>query len=385
MNLAIWLLALSAFAINTTEFGIIGILPPIARDLNIGVDQAGFLVTLFALTVAVAGPPLTVFTARFDRKRLFIAILATFTVANLLAAFAPNFGWLAIARILPALGLPIFWAVASVVAIQLVPQPQQSRAVAVVFAGLSVATVLGVPFGTLIAEVWNWRSAFLVIAALNAVSLLGLALFLPNVTAKNTDHQLQQLGILRRKRLWIGLLSNSLLLAGMFTSYTYLAEFLGQVTQLEGRLISFMLLLFGTAGIIGNWLAGQGLDRNIIRTTRIMIISLAGITAIASLVGASFTLTVPLLLLWGLVHTGCFVVTQVRAISLAPEAPELAGSLNVSICNLGIALGSTIGGWVIQAATVQAIGLAGALVLLLSLALTWGKQKSAPESLAIEH
>lgn len=356
MNLAIWLLALSAFAINTTEFGIIGILPLIARDLNIGIDQAGSLVTLFALTVAVAGPPLTIFSARFDRKRLFIAILATFIVSNLIAALAPNFGWLAIARILPALGLPVFWAVASVAATQLVPPAQRSRAVAIVFAGLSVATVLGVPFGTLIANLWNWQASFLAMAGLSTISLIGLLIFLPPITSTGQSRLGQQLSILRRKRLWLGLLSNSLLLAGMFTSYTYLAEFLEQVTQLDGRWISLMLLVFGATGVIGNWLAGRGLDRNILKTTRTMILLLAGISAIASLVGASFALTFPLLLLWGLVHTGCFVITQVRAISLAPEAPELAGSLNVSICNLGIALGSTIGGWVIQSATVQAIG-----------------------------
>lgn len=272
-------------------------MPLIAADFNVGIDQAGWLVTLFALTVALAGPPFTLFTQKFNRKQLFIIILALFTIANLGAALAPSLGWLALARIFPALGLPVFWAVATVTAAQMVPKSQQSRAVALIFAGLSAATVLGVPFGTLIGNLWGWRTAFLAIAGLSAATLIGLIIYLSSALDQPKSGLGQQLKILRRKALWIGLLSNSLLLAGMFTSYTYLAEFLEQVTHLEGHLISLMLLLFGAMGLLGNWLAGQGLDRNPLRTTRLIIVSLALITALTIQAGSSFHLMLPILLI----------------------------------------------------------------------------------------
>jgi predicted MFS family arabinose efflux permease len=371
MQLAILILALSAFAINTTEFGIIGILPMIAKDLQIGIDQAGGLVSLFALTVAIAGPPLTLLTQRMDRKRLFIAILGIFTIANLIAAWAPNFGWLTIGRVIPAIGLPVFWAVATVTAAQLVTEKQRSRAVAMVFAGLSAATVLGVPLGAFLAEAFGWRFSFLGMAGLCLLGLAGISWGLPKVPPQAQVGIKNQMQVLRRPALWIGLLSNSLMLAGMFTPYTYLAEFLTQVTRLDGQWVSAILLLFGVMGLAGNWLAGQGLDRQPLRTTRLAMLGLAIVLALTLQAGASLPLMFPLLLLWGLVHTGCFVITQVRAISLAPEAPELAGSLNVSICNIGIALGSALGGWVIRTIEIRTIGGVGAILLLLAVSLTW--------------
>jgi DHA1 family inner membrane transport protein len=382
MKKSIYIMALGAFGIITTEFGIIGIMPAIAKNFNVSIDTAGWLLSGFALTIALTGPFSVLLTAKINRKWMMCLVLFTFVLSNILSAVAPDFTVLMIARILPAFLHPVFWAVSTVAAARQVEPKDAPKAVSVVLAGLSIATVLGVPLTTYVSELINWKASFWVSGVINLVAFAALAAFVPSMPVTEKQSVKSQLVILRKGQMWVNLIATMIMIAGIFATYSYLAEFLGKISSMNGKQISMMLLLFGATGIAGNWITGLALSRNVMATTRFFLLSLIGVHVMAYLFGGLFIPMTGIVGIWGFIHTGGFLIGQTRSTSEAPEAPELAASLMVSFGNAGVTLGTFLGGIIIARFGVHHVIWISILLLLVSLALTFvfiGRRSAAPE------
>ncbi|MBA1232580.1 MFS transporter [Pseudomonas viridiflava] len=370
-GLSIAILALAGFVIVTTEFLIIGLLPALARDLGISISSAGLLVTLFAFTVMLFGPPLTAMLSHLDRKRTFIVILLIFAASNALAALSSNIWILALARFIPALALPVFWGTASETAGLMAGPNQAGKAVAQVYLGISAAMLFGIPLGTVFADAVGWRGAFWALTVLSALMALLLAISMPTLAPTAKVGLAQQARILRDPRFIANLLLSILLFTAMFGAYTYLADTLERIAGIESAQVGWWLMGFGAVGLIGNALGGRFVDRSPLGSTMVFALVLAlGMTASVPAAG-SLPLLAVVLAVWGIAHTALFPVCQIRVMKAAPQAQALAGTLNVSAANAGIGLGSIIGGVTIEYMGLEAVGYVAAVVALLAIALAW--------------
>ncbi|XFC37134.1 MFS transporter [Stenotrophomonas indicatrix] len=369
-GLSIFILAIAAFVIVTTEYLIVGLLPALARDLEISISTAGQLVTLFAFTVMLFGPVLTALLSHLDRKRLFIAILLIFAASNALAAVAPNFWVLAIARFIPALALPVFWGTASETAGQIVGAQQAGRAVSRVYLGISAALLFGIPLGTLASDAIGWRGTFWILAVLSLVMALALAVFMPRVAMSRRLRLAEQASILK-DRYFVGNVALSVVVfTAMFTAYTYLADMLERIAGVTSAHVGWWLMGFGAIGLVGNWLGGRLVDRNPLGSTAAFSVVLGiGMAASVPLSG-SLSMLGGALAIWGVAYTALFPICQVRVMKSASHAQALAGTLNVSAANAGTGLGAIIGGMVIPHWGLGNIGYIGAGVAALAVLLT---------------
>jgi len=358
------ILAAAAFAIVSTEFLIVGLLPELARDLSIPVSAAGQLVTLFAFTVMLSGPLLTAALSHVERKRLFVAILLVFAAANALAAAAPNIWVLALARLVPALALPVFWGTASEAAAQLAGPRHAGRAVARVYLGISGAMLFGIPLGTLAAASLGWRGSFWGLAAL-CLALAGLMLaFMPALPRPPRTSMRAQARILRDPRLQAHIALSVLVFTAMFASYTYLADVLERIAGVPPAQVGWWLMGFGAVGLAGNWLGGRAVDRGPLAATLAFTV-LLGLGALAAIALASSPAAMlPALAVWSIANTALYPVCQVRVMRAAPQAQAMAGTLNVSAANAGIGAGALLGGLAISQWGLGSVGYAAAAVAL---------------------
>ncbi|CAH0251412.1 MFS transporter [Chryseobacterium sp. Bi04] len=342
MKTSIYVLALGAFGIITTEFGIVGILPTISRQFGVSIDTAGWLLSAFAITVAVSSPFITSFTTKINRKFLLCLVMSIFVLSNLISAFSTNFTTLMIARILPAVLHPLFWNISIAIAFK----EKGAKGVSTVMLGLSLATVLGIPLTTYAVDLFHhWQASFFLSSAISLIAFIGLLVFIPSLPADNTRSTQNQLAVLKSPLLWLNLISSIATLAAMFASYTYLTAFLEQVTKMDGAQISMMLLLFGGMGTLGNWLMGIALNRNVLMTARLFLIFLVTVQILAYYLGGIFTPMVIIVSFWGMIHTGGFLVSNIRTTQSVPHhALEFVNSLLTSSFNIGISLGAFLGG-----------------------------------------
>ncbi|QJB38472.1 MFS transporter [Chitinophaga oryzae] len=345
MKKSIYAMALGAFGIITTEFGVIGVLPNLAQVFHVSLETAGWLLSAFALTVAVSSPFITALTTNLNRKLLMSMVLAVFVVSNILSAFAPNFTVLMIARVLPAFLHPLFWNISLAVAFK----ESGSKAVSIVMSGVSIATVMGVPITTYAAEFFgNWQASFFLASFVSLIAFAGLVLYVPSMPATRKVSGDSQLYVLKSPLLWLNLVSTILMLAGMFSSYGYLAAYMEKITHMNGTQISVMLLLFGGMGVLGNWLTGKALSKNVMLTTRVFFTALIVVQLLAYVFGGLFVPMVILLSLWGAIHTGGFLIGNIRTTRSVPHsALEFVNSLLTSCYNIGISLGTMLGGLII--------------------------------------
>ncbi len=367
--LPIFLLSAAGFTILTTEFVIIGLLPPMARDLRVSVSQAGLLVTLFAVTVGVVGPLLTARVAHYERKALFVGTLLLFAFSNMLAAVSPNIAVMAAARFIPALGLPVFWALASETGMRIMGPEHTGKAISMINFGIVAAMIFGIPIGTLISDRFGWRTAFAVIAGLAGTKAVLLYVFLPAFRGSHERVPVwRQMGILREPKVsgHVGL--SLLVYAGMFTAYTYLTDILEKLGGFSGAAVGWILMGFGGVGLLGNWLGGRFVDRHPLRASISFCVPLAMcLLLLTPLIKSPIGLTL-VLATWGICHAALFTVSHTRVMKAAAAAPALGASLNVSGANLGIALGALLGSRVIDLAGLEKVSMAAAMIVVFAIA-----------------
>lgn len=353
----LFFIALGLFGLYAVEFGVVGILPAIIARYGISVAQAGWLVGLFALIVAATGPFMVLWLSRFDRRKVLAGSLLAFGLCSLLSAWAPSFGVLMALRVPSALLHPVFFAVAFAAAVSLYPPERATHATAMAFVGTSMGLVLGVPMTTWIEASMSYEASFMFCAAVNLLAALGLWKMLPPSTNAQAASNNRQFAILRKPAVWLAIAMTVCVFGAMFSVYSFAAEYLARETGSSGETISVLLVVFGIGGVVGNLLTGRWLGRNRSRTVLLYLVVLASAYGVLQVSGSvSFMALLPVCLLWGAAHTSGLIVSQVWMTSAAPEAPEFATSLYVSAANLGVVVGSALGGVFITAA-----GMAGAV------------------------
>jgi predicted MFS family arabinose efflux permease len=363
----IWL-TIGAFAIGTEGFMIAGLLPVIASDLKVSVALTGQLVTVFALAYAVGSPILAVATGNVGRKKVLIAAIGAFSAANLLAAAAPSYPTLMAARIVLALCAGAFMPAASGYAAMVATPAQRGRALALIFAGITIALIVGVPLGTIIGDRFNWRATFVAVALLGGIATLGIALALTPVKAPPVVGLRDRLKVAARGDILSVLTLTVLAIMGAFVIYPYVAPLLEQIAGFRGEQIAILLLMYGVGGAAGNYLGGYASDKwNIRRFLLAMLVLLAADYALFSLIGefkpttrVAETLAIAAMLIWGIVGWAFPAAQQVRLVTLAGPLAPIALSLNQSALYLGIALGAGLGSLVIDRGDVGALGWVGA-------------------------
>lgn len=367
--LLIIMLALGVFGIITTEMSIVGVLPQIAQKFAISTSQAGLLVSVFALVVAISGPFLIILVSGINRKFLLLTAIFMFVISNIIYAFTTQFEIMLIFRILPAVFHPLFFSIALVTAASLVPLEKSGQAVTKVFLGITVGFAFGIPFTSYLAERFSLEAAFLFGAGVNFSAFIGIFILLPSMPVKEKMSFGKQISILRKPEIWINIATVVFIFAAMFSVYSYFAEYLARVTYMNGSLISIMLLIFGVTMIVGNHLFGVFLQKNIVHTVISFLIAYLMIYLLVYYLGSYFVPMIFIIIIWGIVHSGGLIVSQAWLLSEAKEAPEFGNSLFVSFSNLGITLGTFIGGWFISQLGIHQLIWSGFLFTLLSLLL----------------
>jgi predicted MFS family arabinose efflux permease len=376
-GLQIAIMAVAAFAIVTTEYLILGLLPALARDLRVSVAVAGQLVTLFAFTVMLFGPLLTARLAHVGRKGLFVAILLVFCASNALAALAPNIWVLALARFIPALMLPVFWGTASETAGQLAGPGNAGRAVATVYLGISAALVFGIPLGTLAADALGWRNTFWILSALALLMAVLMQACMPALPQPAAAHGAQQSAMLRDPRFLAHVGLSVLVFTAMFTAYTYLADFLGRVAGIPSAHVGWWLMGFGLVGMAGNWIGGRVVDANPLGATIGFLALLAAAMVAALLLPARHGWLALAVAAWGLAYTALFPICQVRVMKAGSKAQALAASMNISAANAGTGLGAIFGGLGIEHVGLGALGYLAAGIAVLGIVVAWLMRRAA--------
>lgn len=376
MPIALLALTLSAFAIGTTEFVIVGLLPTVAADLSISIPSAGLLVSLYALGVAVGAPVLTALTGKLPRKALLLALMALFTAGNLLAWQAPSYETLVAARILTGLAHGVFFSIGSTIATGLVPREKAASAIAIMFTGLTVALVTGVPLGTFIGQHFGWRETFLAVAVLGVVAFIGSAVFVPRHIAHTPPASLaQQAQVLVEPRLLLVYAKTAIGYGGTFIPFTFLASILTDISGFSASSVGWVMLVYGVSVAVGNLWGGKLADRlGPIPALRIIFALLAAVLLLLQFTAPHPWLAVGTVLLWGAVAFGNVPGLQVYVVKQAerftPQAVDVASGLNIAAFNLGIAGAAWAGGLIVTHLGLQHTPWIGALVVLVSLALT---------------
>lgn len=364
--LLILTLAIGVFGIITTEMGIVGVLPQITQKFGISTTQAGFLVSIFALVVAISGPFLILLVSSINRKIILLSAIFIFVISNIIYAYTTQFEIMLIFRILPAALHPLFFSIALVTAAKLVPPEKSGQAVTKVFMGITVGFALGVPLTSYLADQFSLEIAFLFGALVNTLAFIGILILLPSMPVKEKMSFGKQIRILGKPGLWLNILTVTFLFAAMFSVYSYFAEYLAKVTSMNGSLISIMLFIFGIVMILGNHLFGSLLQKSIVNTVILFPILYSIVYILVYYLGSYLVPMIFIVFIWGIVHAGGLIVGQTWLISEAKEAPEFGNSLFVSFSNLGITLGATIGGWFISNLGIHQLIWSGFIFTLLS-------------------
>lgn len=347
MPLSLLILALSAFAIGTTEFVIMGLLPDVASDLGVSIPGAGWLVTGYALGVAIGAPFMALATARLPRKAALVTLMGVFIVGNLLCAVASDYNLLMFARVVTALCHGAFFGIGSVVAAGLVPANRRASAVALMFTGLTLANVLGVPLGTALGQVAGWRSTFWAVTAIGVIALIGLLRFLPLKKDEEKVDMRAELAALKGAGIWLSLSMTVLFAASMFALFTYIAPLLGDVTGVSPRGVTWTLLLIGLGLTLGNIIGGKLADRRLGATLVGVFASMAVISTVLTWTSSALIPAQITLFLWATAAFAAVPALQVNVVAFGKAAPNLVSTLNIGAFNLGNALGAWAGGSVI--------------------------------------
>jgi len=348
MRKSLLALAVAAFGIGTSEFIIMGLLPDLARSFGVSIPKAGFVVSAYALSVCFGSPLVAIALSRSERKRALMILMGVFIAGNVACALAPTYGLLLAARVLTALCHGAFFGIGSVVATNLVPKNQRAQAVSLMFTGLTIANVLGVPAGTALGQAFGWRMAFVALVPVGLIALLALWRMVPTQAAEVIDLKAEFRAVVR-PQVQLVLSLSTLSSVSLFCVFTYIAPILESVTHLSPHAVTGMLVLFGVSITVGNLVGGRLAD------VRPMAVILGGLTLMLVtflLMPAALPRVIPagiLIAVWGAIDFGAIAPLQVRVVEQAKGAPNLASTLNQGAFNLGNALGAALGGVVLTA------------------------------------
>ncbi|MFC7686690.1 MFS transporter [Ureibacillus sp. GCM10028918] len=366
-KLLIFILTVGAFGIINTEMGVIGILPYIADHFHVSVAKAGLLVSLFALTVAISGPTMPLLFSGINRKKAMLLVLGIFVLGNIVSLYTSNFTVAIIARVVPAIFQPIYFTAAFTMAANSVSKEEAPKAVSKVFIGVSAGMVLGVPIASFLASTVSFQISMAFFAIVNAIVFIATLVYFPSIPVKERLSYGAQLSVLKKQVTWLSIVAVILLNSAIFGVYSYLAEYLKTVTNISGKSISLMLVLFGGANIIGNIIAGKLLTKNAIKTVVSFPIALGAVYIILFFTG-QFTAPMAIMtLVWGILAGVGSNINQYWITSAAPEAPDFANGLFLSSVNLGTTIGTAAGGIFISQLGTKYVVLVGILSLVLSL------------------
>ncbi|WP_142847164.1 MFS transporter [Telmatospirillum sp. J64-1] len=391
MPLALLALAISAYAIGTTEFVIVGLLPTVAADLDVTLPLAGLVVSVYALGVTFGAPVLTALTGRLPRKPLLLGLMGIFIAGHLLSGFSPNYETLLASRVISAFAHGVFFSVGATIAADLVPQDKRASAIAMMFSGLTIAIVTGVPLGTWIGQTYGWRATFLAVSLLGVIGAAGIAALVPRKLSQPPAASLRdQVKVLGQKRLLLAFTITALGYGGTFVAFTYLAPILETITGFSSSSVSLVLVLYGAAIAVGNMVGGKVANRDPVR-------ALAWLFGLQALVLIVFTFTagakIPALVT--LAGMGALAFANVPGLQLyvvqlaqrhTPGAVDVASAMNIAAFNLGIAAGAFFGGQVVASPLgLEATPWVGGLFVLGALGLTlWSGALDRRESPALQ-
>jgi MFS transporter, DHA1 family, inner membrane transport protein len=371
MPLPILALALSAFAIGTTEFVIMGILPDVARSLSVSIPTAGLLVSGYALGVAIGAPLLAVLTSHLPRKLALLLLMGIFIGGNVLCAVAPGYASLMAARVITSFAHGSFFGIGSVVAAALVAQDKRASAIALMFAGLALANVLGVPLGTFIGQELGWRAAFWAVSGAGVFAAVALVAFVPDRHDGPAPGLSREVRVLREPQVWLALLMTVLGFGGVFVVFTYITPILEQMSGFAPRAITPILVFFGVGLAIGNALGGKLADRGVMRALMGVFMALVAIMAVFTHTMHRPFASVITIFLWGIAAFATIPGLQTRVLSKASSAPNLASTLNIGAFNVGNAMGAWLGGLALSHGhALDTLPWVAALVTLAALAVT---------------
>jgi DHA1 family inner membrane transport protein len=347
---ALYALALGGFGIGLTEFVIMGLLPEVAADFGVSEAAAGYLISGYALSVAAGAVALTIALNRAGRKKALLALMVLFIAGNLLSALAPDYGTMMAGRIVAALCHGAFFGIGSVVAAGLVAPVKKAQAISLMFAGLTIANVLGVPFGTLLGQAAGWRATFWAITLIGLAAFAGIAILVPKATGHGARTGITgELSAFREPQVWLSIAVTILGYGGMFGGFTYIAFTLTEVSGFAGAAVPWLLVLFGAGLFAGNIAGGRAADRHLGATLIVLLLALAGVLVLFALTAGSQVMTIISLALMGGFGFATVPGLQMRVMAHASHAPTLASGANIAAFNVGNALGAWIGGLTITA------------------------------------
>ncbi|QSE90746.1 MFS transporter [Rhodococcus pseudokoreensis] len=353
MPLGLLALAMGGFGIGLTEFVIMGLLPEVSADFQVSESVAGYLISGYALSVAIGAIVITAAVTRFDRKRVLQSLMVLFIGGNLLSAIAPTYEVMMGGRVLAALCHGAFFGIGSVLAADLVPASKRAGAIATMFAGLTIANVLGVPFGTFLGQQFGWRSTFWAITVIGVVALIGITALVPSVSraadAPEPAGLRSELRAFRNPQVWFSIAVTILGFGGMFGAFTYIAFTLTEVGGFASTSVPWLLMLFGGGLFVGNVLGGRAADKALTRTLTTVLAVLAVVLVVFALTAGSKPMTIVALFLMGLFGFATVPGLQMRIMNYAAQAPTMASGANIAAFNVGNALGAWLGGITIAA------------------------------------
>lgn len=372
----LYILMFGVFSILNTEMGVVGILPTIAQEFHVSLSQAGLLVSLFALVVAFSGPTLPLIFSRFNRKKVMVGVLATFTICNLISAFTSNFTMLLIMRILPAFFHPVYISMALASASMGVEEKDIPKATAIILMGVSAGMVLGAPVVGAISNALSLQAGMLFFALINAIALIVTILFIPSMPVDEVMSYGEQLHVLKRKSLWFAIIGVIFLNGAIYGVYSYISAFLESVTGLSANWISILLFVYGIFNILGNNIAGSLLSTKPKRFIVSFPIVLILLYALLLFGGQFIVPTVICIVLWGIMTGAGASINQYCITSEAKEAPEFSNGIFLAATNLGTAISTPMCGGFISTLGTPFMFLCGMLLLVCSLVFLISKVKA---------
>jgi len=384
MPLQVWILTLSAFAIGTAEFVIAGLLTTVSESLHITEGQAGNLITAYALSIVIGGPILTLGLARFDKRKVLIGLMGLFVIGNIIAAFTTNYHVLLLSRMIAGLTQGPFYGIGAVVATSLVPNKMAGRAVGQMFAGLTLANVLGVPGGSFIGQIFGWNSTFIVVAALGVIAALAIAITIPSQGKGAAVGISSQLKAFKSWNLIASLLITTLAWVGFMGFYGYIAPIAESVAGFSRADVTWILIIVGLGLVIGNVIGGKTADKNLslslIMWPIAMVISLA-------LVGMAAPYKIPFVIasfIFGIASFANVPSLQMRVMKYGAKAPELTATANISAFNIANALGGAIGAYVVDSTMgASMIPYAAMLIPIIGILFIMTQETRAPQKVAV--